>query len=135
MAAQSAFRKRPISARSPLPFLLLVSESDQCSWSATLSLACCSSNLLEPSPLCARWGVRSRNFECFESLFINLFFVVFQLFGEIPAWISCGKNRAPGGRFGMLGAIVRRLIIRPGAIEDFIVSLPALECLREEERI
>ena len=32
----------------------------------------------------------------------------------------------------MLGAIVRRLIIRPGAIEDFIVSLPALECLREE---
>ena len=27
---------------------------------------------------------------------------------------------------------MRRLVIRPGAIGDFIVSLPALECLRAE---
>jgi heptosyltransferase III len=30
------------------------------------------------------------------------------------------------------GTAVRRLAIRPGAIGDFIVSLPALECLRSE---
>jgi hypothetical protein len=29
-------------------------------------------------------------------------------------------------------AVVRRLIVRPGGIGDFIVSLPALECLRAE---
>src|SRR5215208_6275165 len=27
---------------------------------------------------------------------------------------------------------VRRLIIRPGAIGDFVVSLPALQCLKQE---
>jgi len=29
-------------------------------------------------------------------------------------------------------AVVRRLIVRPGGIGDFVVSLPALECLRAE---
>ena len=33
--------------------------------------------------------------------------------------------------FGILGQ-VRRLVIRPGAIGDFIVSLPAMECLRSD---
>jgi heptosyltransferase-3 len=33
---------------------------------------------------------------------------------------------------GILKRIVRRLIVRPGGIGDFIVSLPALECLRTE---
>jgi hypothetical protein len=33
--------------------------------------------------------------------------------------------------FGILSG-VRRLIIRPGAIGDFVVSLPALECLRSD---
>ena len=28
------------------------------------------------------------------------------------------------------GGPMRRLVIRPGAIGDFIVSLPAIECLR-----
>src|SRR5207244_4286132 len=32
--------------------------------------------------------------------------------------------------FAIQDAEVRRLIIRPGAIGDFILSLPALECLR-----
>lgn len=35
------------------------------------------------------------------------------------------------GRFAIL-ASVRRLIIRPGAIGDFIVALPAMECLRAD---
>jgi lipopolysaccharide heptosyltransferase III len=38
------------------------------------------------------------------------------------------KTRAPSPVFEIIGD-VRRLIIRPGAIGDFIVSLPALECL------
>ena len=40
------------------------------------------------------------------------------------------KKQGAAISFGILEAIVRRLIIRPGAIGDFIVSLPALECLR-----
>ena len=47
-ADQSAFRLRPISSRSPLPFLLLGKEADHRSRPATFSEACCSSNLLEP---------------------------------------------------------------------------------------
>jgi len=38
-------------------------------------------------------------------------------------------NRLPDILFYDLGAKLRRLIIRPGAIGDFIVSLPAMECL------
>lgn len=34
-------------------------------------------------------------------------------------------------RFGILDAM-RRLVIRPGAVGDFILSLPAMECLRTE---
>ncbi len=39
------------------------------------------------------------------------------------------KTRASSRVFGIIED-VRRLIIRPGAIGDFIVSLPALECLK-----
>jgi hypothetical protein len=39
------------------------------------------------------------------------------------------KTPASGRVFGIIED-VRRLIIRPGAIGDFIVSLPALECLK-----
>ena len=48
-----AFRIRPISVRSPQPVLFLVVAMDQRSRLATFPEACCSSNLLEPSPLCA----------------------------------------------------------------------------------
>jgi heptosyltransferase III len=41
------------------------------------------------------------------------------------------KPNARGLDFAILGD-VRRLLIRPGAIGDFIVSLPALECLRTD---
>src|SRR5215472_11371085 len=34
--------------------------------------------------------------------------------------------------FAILVVRMRRLVIRPGAIGDFIVSLPALECLRTD---
>ena len=47
-AVRSAFRIRPIFARSPPPLLLLVWASDHRSRSATFPEACCSSNLLEP---------------------------------------------------------------------------------------
>jgi hypothetical protein len=50
-ASRLAFRLRPISFRSPLPVLLLVLAADQRSRFATSSETCCSSNLLEPSPL------------------------------------------------------------------------------------
>ncbi len=40
------------------------------------------------------------------------------------------KKRSGSGSFWHTGSDVRRLVIRPGAIGDFIVSLPALECLR-----
>jgi heptosyltransferase III len=40
------------------------------------------------------------------------------------------KKRSVGSSFWDTGSEVRRLAIRPGAIGDFIVSLPALECLR-----
>ena len=48
-----AFRIRPISSRSPQPFLFLVLAADHRSWFATFPEACCSSNLLEPSSLCS----------------------------------------------------------------------------------
>jgi ADP-heptose:LPS heptosyltransferase len=41
------------------------------------------------------------------------------------------KTLYPCPVFGILGT-VRRLVIRPGAIGDFLVSLPALECLRTD---
>ena len=44
---------RPISVRSPQPFLLLGSATDHRSRSATFPEACCSSNLLEPPSICA----------------------------------------------------------------------------------
>ena len=41
-------------------------------------------------------------------------------------------NKTPiGGIVFAILANVRRLLIRPGAIGDFIVSLPAMECLRD----
>ena len=51
-ASRLTFRIRPISSRSPQPVLFLGLATDQRSWSATFPEACCSSNLLEPSPLC-----------------------------------------------------------------------------------
>ncbi len=39
-------------------------------------------------------------------------------------------KRGPGVLFCDTGGAVRRLLIRPGAIGDFLLSLPALECLR-----
>ena len=54
-ACRPAFRIRPISSRSPQPFSISsVSAADHRSWSATFPEACCSSNLLEPLPLCSR---------------------------------------------------------------------------------
>src|ERR1019366_8804474 len=53
-ARQLAFRLRPISSRSPTPVLFLGLASDHRSWSATFPETDCSSNLLEPSSLCAR---------------------------------------------------------------------------------
>ena len=42
------------------------------------------------------------------------------------------KKRRPAALFWDTGEIVKRLVIRPGAIGDFLLSLPALECLRAE---
>jgi lipopolysaccharide heptosyltransferase III len=42
------------------------------------------------------------------------------------------KKRRPIALFWDTGEIVKRLVIRPGAIGDFLLSLPALECLRAE---
>ena len=54
-ACRPAFRIRPISSRSPQPFSIAsVSVADHRSWSATFPEARCSSNLLEPFPLCSR---------------------------------------------------------------------------------
>jgi hypothetical protein len=50
-ARRSAFRIRPISARSPQPVLFLDLATDHRPRSATFPEACCSSNLLEPSLL------------------------------------------------------------------------------------
>jgi hypothetical protein len=53
-ACQSTFRFRPISDRSPQPFSITrFSTADHRSRSATFPEARCSSNLLEPHPLCA----------------------------------------------------------------------------------
>ena len=52
-ACRSAWRIRPISLRSPLPFLFQVWATDHRSRLATFPPACCSSNLLEPSSLCS----------------------------------------------------------------------------------
>jgi hypothetical protein len=46
-----------------------------------------------------------------------------------PGAFAVDKTGVPIPVFGILG-MVRRLVIRPGAIGDFIVSLPALESLR-----
>src|ERR1039457_39144 len=46
-------------------------------------------------------------------------------------WIKQGGRVLVLGWFAILTA-VRRLIIRPGAIGDLIVSLPAMECLRTD---
>ena len=56
-----AFRFRPISVRSPQPQTseLDLLATDHRSRSATFPEACCSSNLLEPDPLCARRRFRS----------------------------------------------------------------------------
>ena len=51
-ATRLAFRFRPISSRSPQPVLFLGLATDHRSWFATFPETCCSSNLLEPSPLC-----------------------------------------------------------------------------------
>ena len=53
-ACRPAFRIRPISSRSPPPFLFQSAATDHRSWLATFPEACCSSNLLEPSSLCSR---------------------------------------------------------------------------------
>src|SRR5208283_5959747 len=50
---------------------------------------------------------------------------------------ACGLTRSleatrPQACFCDTEATVRRLVIRPGAIGDFIVSLPALECLKTD---
>ncbi len=47
------FRLRPMPLAPHSRYLLLVTEADQRSRSATFPEACCSSNLLEPFPLCA----------------------------------------------------------------------------------
>lgn len=44
-------------------------------------------------------------------------------------WIK----HSTGFWFAILGQDMRRLAIRPGAIGDFIVSLPALECLQTDD--
>jgi hypothetical protein len=51
-ATRLAFRFRPISSRSPQPVLFLGLAADHRSRLATFPETCCSSNLLEPSPLC-----------------------------------------------------------------------------------
>ena len=51
-ASRLTFRIRPISSRSPPPVLFLGLAADHRSWFATFPEARCSSNLLEPSPLC-----------------------------------------------------------------------------------
>ena len=58
----------------------------------SVSEACCSSNLLEPSPLCSRMTNRSTNFASFRSVFINSFLLLFLMLSDIGACISCGKN-------------------------------------------
>jgi hypothetical protein len=81
ITGRSTFRIRPISSRSPIPFLSLGSKPDQCSWFATFPEACCSSNLLEPSSLCAPRSFSSMTFaspkRSFPQLYAGLISVIY----------------------------------------------------------
>src|SRR6185437_6348448 len=68
---------------------------------------------------------------CATSLFSSTSFSLsFQDVTELSCCKCCGKNVAPEFCLAILDGM-RRLLIRPGAIGDFILSLPAMECLRD----
>ena len=90
-ADQPAFRFRPISSRSPLPFSIAsVSATDHRSWFATFSKARCSSNLLEPPSICARARNWSTAFCTQTGLFHDNYLACFELVTVKPPCISCG---------------------------------------------
>jgi hypothetical protein len=72
-----AFRIRPISSRSPQPFLSLVSAADHRSRSATFPETCCSSNLLEPHSLCSTPLEIVKRFRASPVLFPQILFGLF----------------------------------------------------------
>jgi hypothetical protein len=75
---QSAFRVRPISYRSPQPMSITRSPTpDQRSRSATFSEACCSSNLLEPFPICRESPFPSTGFVRWSSIFLKIYLFCF----------------------------------------------------------
>ena len=63
-----------------------------------------------------------------DTAFLNLFLFYFESVTAIGRVFPVDKTTACGPVFAILGN-VRRLVIRPGAIGDFVVSLPAMECL------
>jgi len=86
-----AFRLRPISLRSPQPVSISSgSAADQRSRSATFSVACCSSNLLEPSSLCSPNYLRSMKFRDSGCVFLSIYLFSYQILTEICRRIACG---------------------------------------------
>jgi hypothetical protein len=78
-ACQPAFRIRPISVRSPQPrFSREISAADHRSRSATFPEARCSSNLLEPSSLCAGSPFASIAFVHSRAIFLKFFGALFR---------------------------------------------------------
>jgi len=128
-ASRLTFRTRPISSRSPPPVLFLGLAADQRSWFATFPEARCSSNLLEPPSLSPQVPFPSTEFRYAKIRFPQHLFHLF-LVGYRPQpvhwlWIK----RALSTLFWHTER-VRRLVVRPGAIGDLIVSLPAIQSLR-----
>jgi lipopolysaccharide heptosyltransferase III len=68
-----------------------------------------------------------------QYFFLKIYLFCFYAAGAITLSAECGKinrRRFCFCDFEIQYAEMRRLIIRPGAIGDFILSLPAMECLR-----
>src|SRR5580698_3897648 len=99
---------------------------------ATFPEACCSSNLLEPHSICASVGFWSIVFSIVLGVFNKILLSCFESVTRVPGEFPVDKTNMPISVFAILGRHMRRLAIRPGAIGDFIVSLPALECLQTD---
>lgn len=74
----SRFARFPLAPRSPY-LLLELSATDHRSWFATFPEARCSSNLLEPIPLCSRQPDPSILFCLLQNLFNSIYFILFTM--------------------------------------------------------
>ncbi len=131
--SRPAFRLRPISLRSLSPVSITsVSAADQRSRFATFPEACCSSKPLGTNstmpPIPSTVNPILVILVTISSVFISL---VFRMLHRVESETLVDKTR-PQLPVSAILARVRRLVIRPGAIGDFILSLPALECLKTE---